>query len=296
MARTDRDSWNLTTSVGAMATMTAAQRALAAREPHSLIDDPFAEPLVRAVGMDFFTRVLDGQIRNFGSERMARQVAVRTRFYDQFFVHATEKGVRQAVILAAGLDARAYRLPWPAGTVVYEIDLPQVIEFKTSTLRDLGAEPTVERRPIGVDLRDDWPAALWAAGFDPDAASAWSAEGLLIYLTADVQDALFDRITAFSATGSRLAAEFMPDTSVFTHEYWRTFDQQMSRLGFDADFGQLASHGEGSHVIEYLTGRGWQAFHRTVKQLHAANGFDYPDDQVAGIFADVTYLDCLLGR
>lgn len=296
MARTDSDSWDLTKSVGAMATMSAAQRALAARAPYSLIDDPFAEPLVRAVGMDFFTRVLDGQIPNFGSERMARQVAVRTRFYDQFFVDATEKGVRQAVILAAGLDARSYRLPWPVGTVVYEIDQPQVIEFKTSTLGDLGAEPTVERRVLGVDLRDDWPAALWAAGFDPNAAAAWSAEGLLIYLPAEAQDALFDRITAFSATGSRLAAEFMPDTSVFTHAYWRTFDQQMSRLGFDADFGQLVFHGEPSHIIEYLTRHRWQLSHRTVKQLHADNGFDYPDDQVADVFANVTYLDGLLAR
>ena len=296
MARTDSDSWDLTKSVGAMATMSAAQRALTANEPDPLIDDPFAEPLVRAVGVDFFTRLLDGQIPNFKSPRMMQQVAVRTRFYDQFFLDATANGVRQAVILAAGLDARAYRLKWPAGTVVYELDLTQVVEFKTSTLSDLGAEPTVERRPIGVDLRDDWPAALWAAGFDPDAAAAWSAEGLLIYLPADAQQALFDRITSFSATGSRFAAEFMPDTSVFAHDYWRTFHQQMSRLGFDFDFAQLVAQGGRTHVIEYLTGHGWQVSHRTVGQLHAANGFDYPDDQVAGVFANVTYLDGLLAR
>jgi O-methyltransferase involved in polyketide biosynthesis len=115
-------------------------------------------------------------------------------------------------------------------------------------------------------------------------------------LPADAHDALFDRITSFSATESRLAAEFLPDTSVFAHDYWRTFHQQMSRLGFDTDFGQLVSQGERSHIIEYLTGRGWQVFHRTVGQLHAANGFDYPDDQVAGVFANVTYLNGLLAR
>src|SRR5271155_963265 len=150
MARTDRDSWNLATSVGAMATMAAAQRARATSGPHPLIDDPFAAPLVRAVGMDFFTRLVNGQIQNPDSQRMAQRVAVRTRFYDRFFSDATAKGIRQAVILAAGLDARAYRLPWPTGTVVYEVDMPQVTDFKTSTLRSLGAEPTVERRTVAV--------------------------------------------------------------------------------------------------------------------------------------------------
>ena len=296
MARTDRDSWNLTTSVGAMATMAAAQRALAASAPHPLIDDPFAAPLVRAVGVDFFTRLVNGQIQNPDSQRMAQRVAVRTRFYDQFFSDATEKGIRQAVILAAGLDARAYRLPWPPGTVVYEVDVPQVTEFKSSTLQSLGAEPTVERRTVAVDLRDDWPAALWAAGFDPDAAAAWSAEGLLIYLPPDAQDALFDRITAFSGAGSQLATEFVPDTAIFADGSLRRFDQQMSQLGFDTNFSELVCQGERSHIIEYLTGRGWQVSPRTVGELHAANGFDYPDDQVAAVFANVTYLSAVLTR
>lgn len=296
MARTDRDSWNLTTSVGAMATMAAAQRALAASGPHPLIDDPFAAPLVRAVGVDFLTRLVNGQIQNPDSQRMAQRVAVRTRFYDQFFSDATEKGIRQAVILAAGLDARAYRLPWPPGTVVYEVDVPQVTEFKSSTLQSLGAEPTVERRTVTVDLRDDWPAALWAAGFDPDATAAWSAEGLLIYLPPDAQDALFDRITAFSGTGSQLAAEFVPDTAIFADGSLHRFDQQMSQLGFDTNFSELVCQGERSHIIEYLTGRGWQVSPRTVGELHAANGFDYPDDQVAAVFANVTYLSAVLTR
>jgi len=296
MAGTDGGSWNLAKSVGAMATMAAAQRALAASGPHALIDDPFAEPLVRAVGVDFFTRLLNGQLRNPDSQRMAQRVAVRTRFYDQFFDNATATGIRQVVILAAGLDARAYRLRWPTGTVVYEVDIPEVIDFKTSTLRDLGAQPSVVRRTVAVDLRDDWPAALWAAGFDPDAATAWSAEGLLIYLPPDTQDALFDRITAFSGTGSRLAAEFVPDPAIFADGSLRAFDQQMNQLGFDTNFSELVSHAERSHIIEYLTGRGWQVSDRTVGQLHAANGFDYPDDQVAAVFADVTYLSAVLAR
>ena len=293
--RSDSDSWDLATSVGATATMVAAQRALSSAA--GLIDDPFAAPLVRAVGIDVYTRLVNGEIpvnddTEFDPDRMARGMAVRTRFYDQFFVDATRSGIRQAVIVAAGLDARAYRLPWPQGTVVYEVDMPEVIEFKTSTLSKLGAEPTAERRTVAVDLRDDWPAALQAAGFDPQAPSAWSAEGLVVYLPPEAQDA-FDHITALSAPESRLASEFVPDTTIFTDPRWRAHHERMSELGFEIDFNDLVYHFERSHIIEYLTQRGWRVSHRTVAQMHAANGFVYPDDEVAAAFADVTYLNAV---
>src|SRR6201993_610983 len=170
MARTDNDTWDLASSVGATATMVAGQRVLATRE--GLIDDPYAEPLVRAVGLDFFTRLLDGDIdladvdEAFNVRRSAEGMAVRTRFFDRLFTDATAAGVRQAVILAAGLDARTYRLPWPAGTVVYEVDQPEVIEFKSKTLADMGAEPRATRRTVAIDLRGDWPQALLDNGFD----------------------------------------------------------------------------------------------------------------------------------
>ena len=149
MARTDDDTWDLASSVGATATMVAAQRVLSNRE--GLIDDPFAEPLVRAVGLDFFVRALDGEIDlgdvdpRFNMQRAAQGMAVRTRWFDTLFTDAAAAGVRQAVILAAGLDARAYRLPWPDGTVVYEVDQPEVIDFKTKTL------PTWARSPPPTD-------------------------------------------------------------------------------------------------------------------------------------------------
>jgi methyltransferase (TIGR00027 family) len=299
MARTDRDRWDLATSVGATATMVAAQRALSTDE--KLIDDPYAAPLVRAVGIDVYVRLVNGQIpvggdSEFDPHRMARGMACRTRFYDQFFLEAAKSGVGQAVILAAGLDARAYRLPWPAGTVVYEVDMPEVIEFKTLTLGDLGAEPRAERRTVAIDLRDDWAAALQEAGFDPQAAAAWSAEGLLVYLPDAAQDALFDNITALSAPGSRLAFEFVPDTAVFADERWRAHHDRMSELGFEIDFNDLVYHGQRSHIIDYLTRRGWQISSHTVKELHAANGFNYPDDDVAAAFADVTYSSAVLSR
>jgi methyltransferase (TIGR00027 family) len=299
MARTDRDRWDLATSVGATATMVAAQRALSTGE--KLIDDPYAAPLVRAVGIDVYVRLVNGQIpvggdSEFDPQRMARGMACRTRFYDQFFLEAANSGVGQAVILAAGLDARAYRLPWPAGTVVYEVDMPEVIEFKTLTLGDLGAEPTAERRTVAIDLRDDWAAALQKAGFDPQAPAAWSAEGLLLYLPDAAQDALFDNITALSAAGSRLAFEFVPDTAIFADERWRAHHDRMSELGFEIDFNDLVYHGQRSHILDYLTRRGWQTSARTVEELHAANGFTYPDDDVAAAFADVTYTSAVLAR
>jgi methyltransferase (TIGR00027 family) len=294
--RSESDSWDLATSVGATATMVAAQRALASDA--GLIDDPFAAPLVRAVGIDVYTRLVNGEIpvndeTEFDPSRMARGMTVRTRFYDNFFVDATRGGIRQAVIVAAGLDARAYRLPWPEGTVVYEVDMPSVIEFKTSTLSKLGAEPTAERRTVAVDLRDDWPAALQAAGFDPQAPSAWSAEGLLVYLPPEAQDALFGSITALSAPQSQLASEFVPDTTMFADPRWRSHHDRMSELGFEIDFNDLVYHYERSHIIEDLTKRGWQVAHRTVAEMHAANGFVYSDDEVAQAFADITYLNAV---
>ncbi len=185
-------------------------------------------------------------------------MACRTRFYDQYFLDATRSGIGQVVILASGLDSRAYRLPWPPGTVVYEVDMPEVIEFKTLTLGDLGAEPTAERRTVAIDLRDDWASALQAAGFDPQAPSAWSAEGLVVYLPDEAQDALFDNITTLSAPGSHLAFEFVPDTAVFADPRWRAHHDRMSELGFEIDFNDLVYHGQRSHIVDHLSQRGWQ--------------------------------------
>lgn len=299
MARAERDRWDLATSVGATATMVAAQRALSSDA--KLIDDPYAAPLVRAVGIDVYVRLVNGEIAaggnaEFDPQRMARGMACRTRFYDQFFLDATRGGIRQVVILASGLDSRAYRLPWPAGTVVYEVDMPEVIEFKTLTLGDLGAEPTAERRTVAIDLRDDWASVLQAAGFDPQAPSAWSAEGLVVYLPDEAQDALFDNITTLSAPGSRLAFEFVPDTAVFADPRWRAHHGRMSELGFEIDFNDLVYHGQRSHIVDHLGRRGWQTSSQTIAELHAANGFVYADDDVAAAFADVTYSSAVLGR
>ncbi|MFC7673068.1 SAM-dependent methyltransferase [Mycolicibacterium sp. GCM10028919] len=299
MARTDGDSWDLASSVGATATMVAAQRALGHRD--GLIDDRFAEPLVRAVGAEFFTRMLDGEIDlaavdpAFTMRRAAEGMAVRTRWFDRMFLDAAAAGVRQAVILASGLDSRGYRLPWPDGTVVYEVDQPEVIEFKTTTLATLGAEPTATHRTIAIDLREDWTKALRDNGFDPSQPTAWSAEGLLIYLPADAQDRLFDEITALSAPGSRLATEHVPDVSAVTDDRTKQLTDRMREIGSDIEMADLVYQGDRNDVVEYLTAKGWNVTAARAREAHEANGFDFPDDDLMAAFADMSYVSATFG-
>ena len=269
MARVDGDTWDLASSVGATATMVAAARAIASSAPDPVINDQFAAPLVRAVGVDFFTKLVDGELTeaDLGDDpsmnivRFANGMAARTRFFDEFFHDAAAAGVRQAVILASGLDARAYRLDWPAGTVVFEIDQREVIDFKTQTLTELGAQPTADRRAVAVDLRDDWVSALRAAGFDPSAPTAWIAEGLFGYLPSEAQDRLLDLITQNSAPGSRVAAEAVPGTGDVDPEVIRERMQSVtdkwSEHGFDLDFSELVYMGDRTDAATHLGELGW---------------------------------------
>ncbi|MGV0851676.1 class I SAM-dependent methyltransferase [Mycolicibacterium phlei] len=306
MARTDNDTWDLASSVGATATMVAAARAVATKQDDALISDPFAEPLVRAVGVDFFTRLASGELKlddtvSMGMSRMTDNMAARTRFFDDFFLDAGRAGIRQAVILASGLDARAYRLHWADGTVVYEIDQPGVIEFKATTIAGLGAEPTAELRTVAVDLRDDWPAALRKAGFDPSAPTAWSAEGLLGYLPPEAQDKLLDTITELSAPSSRMSVECGPtsipeDEREKAVERMRQASEQWRDHGFDLDFAELVYFGDRNEPAEYLADRGWQVTRRTVDELLAENGRPRPpaDDELADL-GEMQYITGILG-
>lgn len=298
MARSDTDSWDLASSVGATATMVAAARALATKDTNPIIDDPFAAPLVRAVGIDFFTRVVDGEVDpaeagDNGSTELQTEtdsLAVRTKFFDEFFVNAARAGIGQAVILAAGLDARAYRLPWPAGTVVYEVDQPQVVTFKTETMARLGAEPTADRRTVSIDLRDDWPAALRDSGFDATKPSAWSAEGLLMYLPPEAQDRLFDHITALSAPGSQLATEYHPDTNSTMAERSRLMNDRWADLGCDVDLSGLFYEGERNNVADYIGERGWRVNARNRRDLFGEYGRVFPGDEALAAFRDIVSL------
>jgi methyltransferase (TIGR00027 family) len=221
MARTENDSWEITESVGATALGVASSRAAETRSENPLIRDPFAQVFLDAAGDGVWNwhsvplplEVIEAEPEvPLQMRAMIGYMACRTAFFDNFFIDATRAGIRQAVILAAGLDARSWRLPWPDGVTVYELDQPKVLDFKASTLHEHGAEPACHRVAVPVDLRQDWPAALRQTGFDPSAPSVWSAEGLTPYLPAAASDLLFERVHELTVTGSRVAVEALsPD-------------------------------------------------------------------------------------
>lgn len=310
MPRTDNDTWDLATSVGATATMVAAARAIATKADHPLIEDRFAEPLVRAVGVDFFTRWVDGDLlaadvdddeSGWKLEHMPVAMAARTRFFDSFFHNAAHAGIRQAVILASGLDARAYRLAWPADMTVFEIDQPQVIEFKTTTLATLGATPRADLRTVAIDLRYDWPKALKGAGFDENKPTAWIAEGLFGYLPPEAQDRLLDNIAALSASGSRLAVEAIPDRPQQdvekAREMMRRATAKWREHGFELDWEELGFEGDRNDVAAYLDNLGWQTVGTAMSELLADNDFPaIPQTNDSVSVADTIYYTAVLNK
>ena len=298
MARTEGDTWDLASSVGATATGVAASRALATKQPIPLIRDPYADALVKAVGLEHCNKIADGELDYgddplFNLQQMCEQIAVRTRFFDDFFIGAASAGIQQAVILASGLDTRAYRLPWPQEAVVFEIDQPQVIEFKSGLLESLGAHPAAHRRAVPIDLRDDWPEALRDNGFDPTKPTAWIAEGLLIYLPPDAQDRLFDNITALSAPGSRLATEHM-DIKGSADEWTEKLSERSRRMGSSINLTELFYMGDRNTAGEYLTSKGWEVTIRPARKAYALNGFKVPEDELTALAGDSGYLTAIL--
>ena len=207
-------------------------------------------------------------------------------FSTSSFSQPRRTGIRQAVIVAAGLDARAWRLPWPDGTTVFEIDQLTVLEFKSATLQANGARPTCTRVDVPVDLRQDWPKALREAGFDASAPSAWSTEGLLPYLPARGQDALFDHIDALSAAGSRVAVESM--SIDFPHSAHLTRRRaEMQRLREAAkkagntqipNIEELWYLEERTDVAQWLRSRGWTAAVTNADELLTRYERTVPDD------------------
>jgi methyltransferase (TIGR00027 family) len=285
MTRTDHDTWDLRSGVGTTATMVAAARAVATRQPRAIINDPWAAPLVEAVGIESLSRMVQigtppadaGLCSNLRLQPMIDSFAVRTRFFDEFFTAATNSGIRQVVILAAGLDSRPYRLPWPHGTVIYEVDLPSVLAVKSRVFSRLGVAPLARHRPVACDLRDDWATALRGKGFDGLLPTAWSAEGLLMYLPPDAQDQLFDTITWLSAPRSQLGTEYHPD---HLDEVSRrtASDFRWKVNGIDIDTTGLVYSGERHSVRNYLVAQGWSVVEQTRVSLFEEYGLSTPED------------------
>lgn len=296
MTRTDNDNWDITESVGATALGVAAARAAETESDNPLIVDPFAKLFLNAAGEGMWSMFSGGtlpkELADFDADLPARMQAMldymasRTVFFDEFFLTATHAGVRQAVILAAGLDARAWRLPWPDGTTVYELDQPKVLAFKESTLQANGAHPTARHVNVAVDLRQDWPKALRAAGFDASAPTAWSAEGLLPFLPAAAQDLLFDRVQELSAPGSRIAVEAFGSGVLDPDSLAR------QRAQMDKYRAAAAAHGmaeipdvvdlwyleDRDDVADWLRWRGWDVSVASAHELVARNHRSAPED------------------
>lgn len=271
--RTDDDTWDIATSVGSTAVLVAAARASETDKPDALIRDPYARILVEGAGTGMWEHFLDSSIADklvdIDSEAVAmfthmlNYQAVRTHFFDAFFMDATAAGIRQVVILASGLDSRAYRLDWPAGTRVYEIDQPLVLDYKAKKLAEHDVQPVAERHEVPVDLRQDWPAALKEQGFDPSQPTAWLAEGLLMYLPAEAQDRLFELVTALSAPGSRVSAEAIGHHSEERREQARErFEKFADQLGIERtiDMQNLTYNDpDRADVTDWLNAHGWLA-------------------------------------
>lgn len=262
--RTEGDSWDITTSVGSTALFVATARALEAQKPDPLVVDPYAEVFCRAVG-GISADVLDGtapghqlKTTDFGANFVTYQGA-RTRYFDNYFRQAAHAGLRQVVILAAGLDSRAYRLSWPDGTRIFELDRPEVLDFKREVLAQQGAQARAERREVAVDLREDWPQALRDSGFDPAEPSAWIAEGLIVYLPADGQHQLYSGIDALAGSGSHVAVE--DGAPMPTDEYVAAVEDERAAnaAGDPRLFFQLIYNEQYLPAEQWFGERGWTA-------------------------------------
>ncbi|BBZ10561.1 class I SAM-dependent methyltransferase [Mycobacterium branderi] len=289
MARTDNDTWDITESVGATALGVAAARAAETESEDPLIQDPYARVFLDAAGEGMWNWFAGPELPPeiveaepdlpLRIQSMRNYMASRTAFFDEFFLAATKAGARQAVILAAGLDSRTWRLAWPDGTTVYELDQPKVLEFKASTLREHGVEPTARLVNVAVDLRQDWPKALQDAGFDPSAPSVWSAEGLLPFLPAAAQDLLFERVTALSAPGSRIAVEAHgpdfndPEVHARQRAQMQRIRDLAAGLGEQPDIPDVQDLWyleDRADVGDWLRGHGWEASVIPAEELMAS--------------------------
>ena len=254
--RSDDDQWDIVSGVGYTALLVAGWRALHAMSPQPLVRDEYAKAFISASQDPFLAGVLADPGTTEDETAFPRLYGVQTRFFDDFFISAGDAGIRQAVIVAAGLDSRAYRLEWPNGTTVFEVDLPKVLEFKARVLGERGATPKARRTEVGADLRTDWSWRLEAAGFDTETPSAWSVEGVLPYLTDGAQNALFTRIRGLSAPGSRIAIGALGSRLDREQLAALETDHPGVNMSVDVDFSALTYEPK-SDPGEWLAAHGW---------------------------------------
>ncbi|MEU1330619.1 class I SAM-dependent methyltransferase [Streptomyces sp. NPDC005865] len=275
--------------MGATALLVAAARAIETHRPDALARDVYAEHFVLAAPASAgwpvrMQQVADGDANPLWG-RFARYFGLRTRVLDDFLLRAVHtEGIRQVVLLGAGLDARAFRLDWPSECVIFEIDREGVLKFKQEVLDGLSAAaPRAERVPVPVDLRADWVAALADAGFDPAAPSAWLAEGLLFYLPPAAETYLVDRVDQLSAAGSALAYEVKLEKDLLAYRDSPLYTATTRQIGID--LLDLFDTGPRPDSVGDLAGKGWSTTVRTpfdFTRRHGRGPLPEPNDALAG--------------
>ncbi|UQA90530.1 SAM-dependent methyltransferase [Streptomyces halobius] len=280
------EQWDIVSSVGLTALGVASGRAIETARG-GLINDPYAAAFVRAVKPvtslpTSIDEIAEGEPEQVW-DRMAGYLGVRSRFFDEYFAAV---GIAQVVILAAGLDARAFRLDWPSGCDLYEVDQPKVLEFKQQVLDEIGARPACRRHAVATDLRDDWVATLTEAGFAPGRPTLWLAEGLLLYLPARAEEALFNEVHQLSAPGSSIALDRAP-----THN--ADFMRNQPTPTFpglpEFDFTKLISTEPRRNCVDWLRSVGWDVTVESAAEVSAR--YDHP---VHPDFADMMKLGTLV--
>lgn len=247
----------------------AMVRAQESTREDRLFDDPYASAFVAAAPVEFpeapsgeAEHAALGPLASLGTRFYVSGV-IRTRFFDDYLMAAAAAGCRQVVLLAAGLDTRAFRLAWPEGTRLFEIDLPDVIEFKNSVLASRAARPRCERITVEADLREDWAARLTKAGFDGARPTAWLAEGLMLYLTGGEARRLLTGITALSEPDSQLSFEHSPAATaalLAQARFWPMADYGSSN--WKGGMGRKAPH--------WLDVHGWRTEIRELAEMAEA--------------------------
>jgi methyltransferase (TIGR00027 family) len=263
----------LTSGVALTAFLVAAGRAVDTHRTDALINDPYAEALVLAGDLPTPLQVrptvpVDGSEEE-SWQMMSGYMGVRTRFFDQVTLDAVGRGCRQVVILASGLDTRAYRLDWPEGTRVFEVDQPAVLDFKESVLQEQGAVARCRHQSIRMDLRGDWATALLDTGFDTDVPTVWLTEGLLPYLPAQSQQHLLGAVDALSAAGSRWGIEdFMMITSRLNDPVYLRI---AARFGLQV-LADVLHDDDRDDPAAWLHEHGWTVVARTARDVAADYG------------------------
>lgn len=278
--------WGIDTSVGLTALGVAAARAIETSRDESLVHDPWAAEFVASADgpTSMPTTAQEASAAAGRWHAMADWVGVRSRFFDSFLQTARRSGIDQVVLLAAGLDTRAYRTGWQSGCVVYEVDQPRLLEFKGRVLRAHNATPACDRRAVGADLRGPWLDDLRAAGHDQDRPTAWLAEGVLPYLPAAAVGALFEQVRRASPPGSLIATEDITDVPAMTSDLSLVTTEFTSEQ-FGVDVTQLVNHEPRTRADEHLKRHGWVIV-RNESHTEAAMRFGRPMDTDLGRIID----------